>query len=47
MIHTSAIRDRGEEKIQILSALQRQEFEVDDTPDPSPVYNEVQRWTNL
>ena len=34
------IRDRSEEKLSILSSLQRQEFEIDDTPDPSPQYPE-------
>ncbi|XP_023320823.1 dedicator of cytokinesis protein 7, partial [Eurytemora carolleeae] len=37
------IRDRGEEKIHILNTIQKQEFEVDDTPDPSPQYPDAQK----
>ena len=35
------IRDRQEEKIQVVRATQRQQFEVDDTPDPSPDFEQV------
>ena len=35
------IRDRGEEKLAVVQNTPRQQFEIDDTPEPTPDYDQV------
>ena len=34
-------RDRGEEKLAVVQNTPRQQFEIDDTPEPTPDYDQV------
>ena len=34
-------RDRGEEKLAVVQNTPRQQFEIDDTPEPTPDYEQV------
>ena len=36
-----SIRDRGEEKLAVVQNTPRQQFEIDDTPEPTPDYDQV------
>ena len=36
-----SFRDRGEEKLAVVQNTPRQQFEIDDTPEPTPDYDQV------